>query len=365
MSLRTPPLRDVHEANDASFTDFGGWEMPVEFEGIQSEHAAVRESVGRFDVSHMSEIVLTGPDARELMQRLSTNDVRIVDGGPNLVYSMCTDEEGIILDDVMLYHLPEEFDGDWLFVPNAGHDEWLYEWAIEYRDEYDLDVTVENRTDEYAMFAIQGPDASDVVGGATEADVDDLDMLEMLVDEIAGVECLVSASGYTGESGYEILCDATEAEAVWSALECTDCGLGARDTLRLEMGFLLSGNEFDYEDEPRNPYETGWGRYVVKLDTPFVGHDALERVFEEGVDERLVGIRMIDRGIPRNGYSVQTRAGKDIGHVTSGTMSPTLNEGIALAYVDESYADPDTTVRVEIRGEPKKATITTTPFIEQ
>ncbi|MFB6183417.1 MAG: glycine cleavage system aminomethyltransferase GcvT [Haloarculaceae archaeon] len=363
MSLRTPPLRDVHEANGADFTDFGGWEMPVEFEGIQAEHEAVREAVGRFDVSHMSELVFSGPDSEELVQRLSTNDVRIVEAGPNLVYSMFTDEEGIILDDVMIYHLPDGIDGDWMVVPNAGHDEWIHDWAVEYREEFGLDATVENRTDDYAMFAVQGPDADDAVGPATDAPVARLDHLESLVGTIAGTECLVSASGYTGEGGYEIMCDWDDAEAVWSALDATDCGLGARDTLRLEMGFLLSGNDFDYEDEPRNPYETGMGRFIVKLDTPFVGRDALEAVFEQGVDEKLVGIEMVDRGIPRQGYTVETVAGKEIGHVTSGTMSPTLGHGIALAYLDEAYADPDTSVRVSIRGEPKKATTTSTPFI--
>jgi aminomethyltransferase len=363
MTLRTPPLRDVHEERGAEFTDFGGWEMPVEFEGIREEHRAVRESVGRFDVSHMSEIVLSGPDSEELLQRLSTNDVRIVDAGPNLVYSMFTDEEGIILDDVMLYHLPEEFDGDWLFVPNAGHDEWIYDWTVGWRDEWGLDATVENRTEDYAMFAVQGQDADGVVGAATDAPVEELSHLEMAVDELGGHDCLISASGYTGEGGYEILCTWEDAEDVWSAIECTDCGLGSRDTLRLEMGFLLSGNDFDYEDEPRNPYETGLGRFIVKLDTDFVGRGALLAEFDRGPDEKFVGVKMDERGIPRAGYDVATRAGKTIGHLTSGTMSPTLGEGIGLGYVDEAYADDGTSVRIEIRGEPKKATITTPPFI--
>jgi len=363
MSLRPSPLSAVHERADASFTDFGGWEMPVEFESIRTEHEAVRNEVGKFDVSHMGQITVDGPDAATVTQRLTTNDVTALEPD-EAQYSAITNEAGIMLDDTIVYRLPEETADEFLFIPNAGHDGEMAERWLSERDDRGLDATVTNRTEEYAMIAVQGPDAPDLVAAETDSDLASLSRLEVAAGDVAGVESLVARTGYTGERGFEILCPWDDAETVWSALDCQPCGLGARDTLRLEMGFLLSGQEFHPVDEPRTPYEAGIG-WAVSLDTEFVGRDALEGVAAEGPEEKLVGIELIDRGVPRHGYDVTTPDGGAIGHVTSGTMSPTLGKPIALAYVPAAYAEPDESVRVVVRGEPKKARTRSTPFLDR
>jgi len=368
MSLRQPPLAAVHEAAGADATEFGGWEMPVEFDSIKTEHRAVRETAGIFDVSHMSEIEVGGPDAEALMQRLTSNDVAALSPG-DAQYSMITDEEGVILDDTVVYRLPSEAP-EYLFVPNAGHDEQMLDRWTSYRDDWDLDATVENRTEAYAMFAVQGPDAPGLVADAVDAPdadneaVDDLGRFEADYRSIAGVECLLSNTGYTGEDGFEVLAPWDDAETVWEAFDCQPCGLGARDTLRIEAGFLLAGQDFDPEENPRNPYEAGVG-FAVDLDTEFVGRDALASAKDAGPAQRFVGIRLLDRGVPRHGYPVTTADGERIGEVTSGTMSPTLSEPIGLGYVDAERADAGTDVRVEVRGQAKKARVESPKFLDR
>ena len=368
MSLRQPPLAAVHEAAGADTTEFGGWEMPVEFDSIRTEHRAVREAAGIFDVSHMSEIEVGGPDAEALMQRLTSNDVAALGPG-DAQYSMITDEEGVIVDDTVVYRLPSETP-EYLFVPNAGHDEQMLDRWTSHRDEWGLDATVENRTEAYAMFAVQGPDAPGLVADAVDAPdadneaVDDIGRFEADYRSIADVECLLSNTGYTGEAGFEVLAPWDEAETVWDAFDCQPCGLGARDTLRIEAGFLLAGEDFHPEDNPRNPYEAGVG-FAVDLDTEFVGRDALASATEAGPDQRFVGIRLLDRGVPRHGYPVTTADGERIGEVTSGTMSPTLDEPIGLGYVDTGHADAGTDVRVEVRGQAKKARVESPKFLDR
>ncbi|MFC6875078.1 glycine cleavage system aminomethyltransferase GcvT [Halobellus marinus] len=363
MALRKPPLSDVYGAR-ATFTDFGGWEMPVEFDSIRTEHTAVRESVGLFDVSHMGEIVVTGPDATTLMQRLTTNNVRDLSPGDSQ-YSAITDDSGVIIDDTIVYRLPEADANRYLFVPNAGHDEEIYRRWVDHRDEWDLDAEVDNETEMWAMVAVQGPDAVDVLTDATsDVDVESFSWGEGAYAEVGGVRSWVSRTGYTGEDGFEILCPWEDAEAVWDALEadCTLCGLGARDTLRTEMGYLLSGQDFDPAAEPRTPYEAGIG-WTVDLDTEFVGSEALAGVAAEGPDEIFVGIRLRERGIARNGYEI-VADGDVVGHVTSGTMSPTLGEAIALGYVPTALSDPGTDLPVVVRGQEKRAEVASTPFIQ-
>jgi len=356
MSLRTPPV-----SHEAKVTDFGGWEMPVEFDSIRTEHAAVREAVGKFDVSHMGEMTVSGPDAEQLLQRLTTNDVSRLDPG-DAQYAAITDERGIMLDDTVVYRLPESEAEQYLFIPNAGHDGEMYDRWVDHREQWGLDATVTNRTEEYAMFAIQGPDAPDLLGRETDLCLPDLSRFDVASGTVAGVESLVARTGYTGETGFELLVPWAEAETVWDALDCQPCGLGARDTLRIEMGFLLSGQDFHPEEEPRSPIEAGIG-FAVKPDTEFVGREALQAVEEGGPDEAFVGIVLEERGVPRHGYDVTTPAGDHIGHVTSGTMSPTLNEPIALGYLPAGYADEEQSVHVRIRGEPKKAHTTAPPFL--
>ncbi|WP_290814589.1 glycine cleavage system aminomethyltransferase GcvT [Halovivax sp.] len=367
MSLQTPPLRGIHDDRGARFTEFGGWEMPVEFDSIREEHEAVRSDVGIFDVSHMGQLEVTGPDATTLMQRLTSNDVTSLDTGDSQ-YAAITDEDGTVIDDTVVYRLPDETDeAAYLFVPNAGSDEAMTDrWTI-HRDEWGLDATVTNRTTEYAMVAVQGPRARAVVREAVAdpSDVEELSRFEAAYATVDGVECWTARTGYTGEDGFELIAPAERADDVWAAFadECQPCGLGARDTLRLEAGFLLSGQDFDRADNRRNPYEAGIG-FTVKLDTEFVGRDALERVREEGVDEKLIGFTLIDRGVPRHGYDVTKPDGEVIGTVTSGTMSPTLGEPVGLAYVPVEHADAGTTLRIRVRGEPKKARVETIPFVD-
>ncbi|MFW5917424.1 MAG: glycine cleavage system aminomethyltransferase GcvT, partial [Halorubrum sp.] len=299
MTDRLPPLHETHDARGAKFTDFGGWQMPVEFDSIREEHTAVRESVGVFDVSHMGEIEVSGPDATTLVNRLTTNDVTALDPGDSQ-YAAITNEDGVMLDDTVVYRLPDGVEagagaaalsgldrdldagsGDptYLFVPNAGHDEQMFDRWVDYRDEEGLDAAVANVTDDWAMLAVQGPDAADALDEATPADrVVGLSKFEAAVAAVEGVDSWVARTGYTGEDGFEVMCPANDAEAVWEAFadaprDAQPCGLGARDTLRTEMGYLLSGQDFDPDDEPRTPYEARIG-FVVKLDTEFVGRDA-------------------------------------------------------------------------------------------
>ncbi|TKX63252.1 glycine cleavage system aminomethyltransferase GcvT [Halorubrum sp. GN12_10-3_MGM] len=394
MTDRLPPLHDANDARGAKFTDFGGWQMPVEFDSIRTEHAAVRESVGVFDVSHMGEIEVAGPDATELMNRLTTNDVRALDPGDSQ-YAAITNGEGVMLDDTVVYRLPDgtpagegaaslaalesDHGGDldapsgdpaYLFVPNAGHDGQMADRWTAHRDEWGLDATVANATGDWAMLAVQGPDAADALDQATPRDrVVDLSKFEAAVAAVAGVESWVARTGYTGEDGFEVMCPAADAGAVWEAFvdaprEAQPCGLGARDTLRTEMGFLLSGQDFDPEGEPRTPYEARIG-FVVKLDTEFVGRDALEVQKEQGVDEKFVGVRLSERGVPRGGYAVTDGDLTRVGKLTSGTMSPTLDEPIGLGYLHESYADAGTEVSVVVRGDEKRAEVVVPPFLDR
>mgnify|MGYP006286484823 CR=1 FL=1 len=358
MSLRKTPLFERHEDQGARFTEFGGWSMPVEYESITAEHETVREAAGKFDVSHMGQVRVRGADAEQLLQRLTSNDITALEPGDSH-YSMITNEAGVILDDTIVYCLAEE---NYLFIPNAGHDEQMTDRWITHRDRWDLEATVDNVTEGFAMVAVQGPEAIGLVNREASESVKGLSRFEMREMTVAGVDCRVARTGYTGEDGVEILLPTEHAPALWDDLDCEPIGLGARDTLRTEMGYLLSGQDFHPEDEPRNPYEAGVG-FTVQLDTDFVGRDALERVDAEGVEERFIGVMLIDRGIPRHGYEVLEPGGESIGHLTSGTMSPTLGEPIGLGYIDVDHTEPDTLVHVEIRDEPKKAKIRAPPFL--
>jgi len=363
MAERTPPLHDEHRAAGAEFTEFGGWEMPVSFEGITEEHAAVRESVGRFDVSHMGQVVVAGPDAGELMDRLTTNDAAALEVG-DAQYTAIPDERGVMLDDAVVYRLPDRRGQPaYRLVVNAGNDEAMAERWQSHRDTWGLAAEVDDRTGEDAMLAIQGPEALDAVAEVGE-DVSGLGRFEARWADVAGVECWVARTGYTGEDGVEVLCPAATVSTVWEAVDATRCGLGARDTLRLEAGLLLSGQDFDPEENPRTPYEAGID-FAVDFGSDFVGLDALAEQAEEGVAERLVGLRLTERAVPRHGYAIETPDGEAVGEVTSGTMSPTLEEPIALGYVPIDYADPGTDLSVVVRGDPKGATVVELPFLEE
>ncbi|WP_435062871.1 glycine cleavage system aminomethyltransferase GcvT [Halobaculum sp. EA56] len=370
MTLRKPPLREAHAERGAKFTEFGGWDMPVEFDSIRAEHTAVREAAGTFDVSHMGEIEVAGPDATTLMQRLTTNDVTALSPG-DAQYAAIVREDGVMLDDTVVYRLPDEERGGstvpaYLFIPNAGHDAEMHERWVDHRDRWDLDCEVRNVTEDWAMFAVQGPEAPGLVADAVDEggpDVLDLSKFSATFAPLAGAECWVARTGYTGEDGFEVLCPWESAGEVWDlfAAGTTPCGLGARDTLRIEQGFLLSGQDFHPEDEPRTPYEADIG-FVVDLDTDFVGRDALAEQREAGVEETFVGIELLDRGVPRHGYDVTDEDGHVVGTVTSGTMSPSLDKPIALGYLPTDLTDPGTEVTVVVRGQRKRAKVARVPF---
>lgn len=362
MALRTPPLRAVHADRGAKFTEFGGWDMPVEFDGIQTEHAAVRTAAGLFDVSHMGEIEVSGPDATALMNRLVSNDVAELDAG-DAQYAAITAEDGTMLDDTVVYLLP---DGEtYLFVPNAGGDGDIFDRWVDHRDRWELDATVENATEEYAMFALQGPDAVALADDLASEDIDSLSRFSVTNATLAGARCLVARTGYTGEDGIELLLPQTDAETVWSAIADTGdgsvqpCGLGARDTLRIEAGFLLAGQDFHPETNPRTPFEAGID-FAVDLDTEFVGRDALADATNP--DEQFTGFKLTERGVPRHGYDIVNPDNHVIGTVTSGTMSPTLGEPLGMGYLPTEYADPGTNLRVVVRGSQKNACVQQLPF---
>lgn len=355
-----PPLYQIHQSSGADFTDFGGWEMPVSFETIGTEHRAVRDTAGRFDISHMSEVVVSGPDATALLNHLTTNDVSELDPG-DAQYSCVLNDDGVILDDIVVYRYPNQ-DG-YLFVPNAGHGAQMAARWEDWASKLEFDVTVEDETEETGMLAVQGPSAVDAVESVTAHAVEDLSRFTARRTEIDGVSCLVARTGYTGEDGYEIVFPAADSDTVWAAFDgIQPCGLGARDTLRLEAGLLLSGQDFDPDQEPRTPLEAGL-EFVIDFEkSSFVGKDALRELEEEGVDERMVGLRIEDRAIARHGYSILD-GDDEIGHVTSGTMSPTFDTPLALGYVDSEYAEEGTQLGIEVRNRTVDATVVNQRFL--
>ncbi|MGB9955607.1 glycine cleavage system aminomethyltransferase GcvT [Haloferax prahovense] len=360
MSTRKPPLYEKHSQSGADFTDFGGWDMPVSFDSITTEHAAVRNSVGIFDVSHMGEVTVSGPDAADLMNQLTTNDVTTLDPG-DAQYACILNDDGIIIDDTVVYFRPDS--EEYLFVPNAGHDEMMVDRWTDYATAHDLEAAVINRTEELGMFAVQGPDAVDRVQEVAADPLDGVSQFSARETTIGGADCLVARTGYTGEDGFELIFDDNDSEAVWNAFDDVQpCGLGARDTLRLEAGLLLSGQDFHPEDEPRTPYEARLNFVVDNSKSFFVGQEALRDA--DDPDELLVGLELQERGIPRHGYPI-LHDGEQVGHVTSGTMSSTLEVPIALGYVDAEYADEGTSLGVEIRDRTATAAVVSHRFLQE
>ncbi|QIO24944.1 glycine cleavage system aminomethyltransferase GcvT [Haloarcula sp. JP-L23] len=360
MSTKRPQLHEKHLQSGADFTDFGGWDMPVSFDSIQTEHAAVRDSVGIFDVSHMGEVTVSGPEAAELMNRLTTNDVTALDPG-DAQYACILAEDGTIIDDTVVYFQP---DGEeYLFIPNAGNDKAMVNHWTDHAAANNLDATVANRTQDLGMFAVQGPDAVEYVQAAAADSLEDVSRFSTRETSIDGADCLAARTGYTGEDGFELIFDADDSEMIWDAFDDVQpCGLGARDTLRLEAGLLLSGQDFHPEDEPRTPYEARLG-FVVDSSKPFfVGQEALRDA--DNPDELLIGLELQERGVPRHGYPI-LHDGEQVGHVTSGTMSPTLEVPIALGYVDAAYVDEGTSLGVEVRNRTVAATVVSHRFLQE
>ena len=361
-TLQTTPLHDRHLALGAKMAGFGGWDMPIQYTGILDEHRAVRQAAGLFDVSHMGEFRLRGPGALDLAQRLVTNDVtRLADGGAQ--YAVLCRADGTAVDDLLVYRLAAD---DVLLVVNAANidKDWAHVSAV--ATDAGLDVALTNESDDWALLALQGPQAFEVLVAAADVEASDIPYYQFrALDGLFGAErCIVSHTGYTGESGVELYLSPDAAGAAWDALVeagATPAGLGARDTLRLEAGYCLYGHELT---DDTTPLEAGLG-WVVKPDAAdFVGRDALAAQKAEGVPRRLVGLVVEGRGIPRAGYLVLGADGAEIGTVTSGSQSPTLGQGVALALVanDPAHTAPGTELGVSVRGRVLPAVVTKPPF---
>jgi aminomethyltransferase len=339
--------------------EFAGFDMPVQYKGVREEHAAVREHAGMFDVSHMGEVTLDGPRALEAAQRLVTNDLSKCRDG-QAQYSALCNEKGGVIDDIIVYR----FAPDRLFVcVNASGREKDFEWM---RAHAGTSVAVAQRSDDWAQIAIQGPDAPKLVDALCEPKVIDLAYYHFREATVAGIRgCIVARTGYTGEDGFEVFVPPSGARRLWDTLlerGVTPCGLGARDSLRLEVAYRLYGNDMD---EEHTPLEAGLG-WIVKLDKPggFVGSDALQKQKQQGLARKLVGFKLTGKGIARHGYPA-LKEGQRVGEVTSGTMSPVLKEPIGLAYVPTAISKEGSTFDVEIRGKPVAARVVKTPFVEK
>lgn len=364
LELKQTPLFPLYAAfPDARCIDFGGWELPVQFSGIQKEHEAVRTKAGLFDVSHMGEFMVTGSYSESFLQRLTTNDVSKLKDGQAQYTLMCYPNGGVI-DDLLVYRITAD---QYLVVVNASNIEKDFEWMNEHLIG---DVTLENKSDTLALLALQGPEGAAILQMVTENfNCQLLAPFHFAVDVlINGVKTLISRTGYTGEDGFEIYIPAHEARQVWQTLmtagkayNLVPAGLGARDTLRFEARLPLYGQELS---STISPLEAGVGLFIKWDKGDFIGRDALLKQKTNGVPRKLVGIEMIDRGIPRHGYTVHSN-GKQIGEVTTGTQSPTLKRNLGLALIDADFASLDAELWIEIRGKRLKAVIVKTPFYKR
>ncbi len=353
VTLKRTPLFELIEPK-AKMVDFAGFEMPIMFSSIKEEHQAVRQNVGMFDVSHMGEIRIEGPDALEQVQNLVTNDVSKIKVGQAQYNLLCLENGGVV-DDLLVYRLDE--DAYWLVV-NASNIE---KDEAHIRQFVSGDVTVTNESDEYGQIAIQGPNAEAVLQTITNVALDEVGFFKFINGDVAGVASIISRSGYTGEDGFEIYARAEGISAIWEALEAegvTPCGLGSRDTLRFEACLPLYGHELD---ESVTPFEANLN-FAVKLDTDFIGKEALATQ-KENIPNRMVGLRLLGRGIARQGAQVEID-GNVVGVVTTGTMPPTVNESIAWARVDARYKDEERFV-IDIRGKKIEAERVPTPFYKR
>lgn len=361
--LQRTPLYPVYARYGAKTIDFAGWELPVQFTSITQEHEAVRTRAGLFDVSHMGEVEVKGKGALAYLQRLTTNDVgKLVPGRAQ--YSVMCYPDGGTVDDLVVYQLAE--DHYWLVV-NAANLAKDLAWLNQHRTE---DVTIANLSPQIAQLAIQGPRAEAILQRLTECDLSQIGFFHFRADvRLAGIAALVSRSGYTGEDGFELYVQADQAVSLWEKLlACGEadglvpCGLGARDTLRFEAKLPLYGQELS---ETITPIEAGIG-FAVKTDkaVPCIGCEVLKQQKEAGPPRKLVGIEMLERGIPRTAYPVYAD-GKRIGAVTTGTQSPTLKKSLGLALLDAAYTALDTVVEVEIRGSRRRAKVVPTPFYKR
>lgn len=363
-ALRKTALNALHRRLGAKMVDFGGWDMPVEYSGLIAEHLAVRTGVGLFDVSHMGDIQLRGPGSLDAVQHISMNDASRLQEG-QAQYSAMLYPQGTFVDDIIVHKFSAN---DYLLVINAGTREKDYQWVRQNARRFDCHVS--DYSDYYTQLAIQGPKAQETLQKLTNANLEAVKFYWFTWGTVCGLpNTLIARTGYTGEDGFEIYVpsDAATSERVWNEVMeagkefgIVPCGLGARNTLRLEAALSLYGHEISDEI---NVYEAGLDRFCKMEKGVFVGREALRQVLDDGgPKKRLVGLEMVERGIARDGYPVKETSGKTVGYVTSGSPAPFLKKNIALAFVPKAFAEPGAEVAVEIRGNPVKAKVVEIPF---
>ena len=361
--MKSTPFTNKHIALGAKMAEFAGYNMPISYTGINDEHAAVRNNAGVFDVSHMGEFILKGAGALDLIQRVTSNDASKLSNG-KAQYSCLPNAQGGIVDDLLLYCIEEN--NVYMLVVNASNIEKDWNWIQQFNTN---NVEMHNISDKTCLLAIQGPNATKILQPLTEIDILNLKYYTFVKGVFAGVEnVLVSATGYTGAGGVEIYFEDSNgaADKIWDAIfeagktaGIKPIGLGARDTLRLEKGFCLYGNDID---DTTSPLEGGLG-WITKFSKEFTAKDILEKQKAEGVQRKLVGFEMIDRGIPRHDYKIKDADGNEIGKVTSGTQSPSLQKAIGLGYVATAHANFDAEIYVEVRDKLLKAKVVKIPFL--
>ena len=360
--MKNTALSHIHESLGAKMVPFAGFNMPVQYEGVNIEHETVRNAVGVFDVSHMGEFLLTGKNALALIQKVTSNDASVLEIG-RAQYSCLPNNEGGIVDDLIVYRIKEE---QYLLVVNASNIEKDWEWISVHND---LDVEMKNLSDDYSLLAIQGPKAVEAMQSLSSIDLAAIKYYHFEVADFAGFEhVIISATGYTGSGGFEIYCKNDQVEQIWNkvfeagaAFGIKPIGLAARDTLRLEMGFCLYGNDIN---DTTSPLEAGLG-WITKFTKDFTNSENLKKQKEEGVTRKLVAFEMIERGIPRHDYEIADANGNIVGIVTSGTQSPSLGIAIGLGYVPTALSSIDSEIFIRIRNKDVKAKVVKLPFYKK
>lgn len=360
--MKNTALTHVHEKLGAKMVPFAGYNMPVQYEGVNAEHETVRNGVGVFDVSHMGEFLLTGENALALIQKVTSNDASVLEIG-RAQYSCLPNNDGGIVDDLIVYRMKED---QYLLVVNASNIEKDWNWIASHND---LGVDMRNLSDEYSLLAIQGPKAVEAMQSLTSVDLAAIKYYHFEVGPFAGIDnVIISATGYTGSGGFEIYCKNSEVEQVWhkvfeagAAFGIKPIGLAARDTLRLEMGFCLYGNDIN---DNTSPIEAGLG-WITKFTKEFTNSENLKQQKEAGVTRKLIGFELIERGIPRHDYEIVDANGNNIGIVTSGTMAPSLGKGIGMGYVATEFAAVDSEIFIQIRNNKVKAKVVKMPFYKK
>lgn len=357
--MKNTALTHIHESLGAKMVPFAGYLMPVQYEGINVEHETVRSGVGVFDVSHMGEFLIEGPHALELIQRISSNDASKLEI-EDAQYSCMPNDKGGIVDDLIIYRIKEQ---TYLLVVNASNIEKDWNWISQHNHN---NAEMKNISDSFSLLAIQGPKAVDAMQSLTSVDLNDIPFYKFKVADFAGIDhVIISATGYTGSGGFEIYCKNSEAEQVWKKVfeagadyGIKPIGLAARDTLRLEMGYCLYGNDIN---DNTSPIEAGLG-WITKFTKEFVNSKALLEQKENGVNQRLRAFELETRGIPRQGYDIVNENDEKIGTVTSGTMSPSLKKGIGLGYVKTGYTKFGSKIFIKVRNKSLEATVVKLPF---